>query len=454
MKLLQRVFAALIAAALVLVTLPQAEAASVSFADVSSDAWYCTAVTALAEWNMISGKADGCFHPNDPITRAEFVRLLAAVAEQEETPGTELVEQYTDVKASSWYAPYLSWAVGQKLISGTSDTTFSPDLPIDRQQMAVILYRFNKHVMGKQLSQGSAGQFTDVSSISSWAKKEVLAVGKSGLMNGYSDGSFGPRKNATRAEAAQILYNYLKRYGSFSKGCAISQLRCIMHGGGSMNSEYSTTNSLESLYDSLADGFTVIEVDFSWTSDGELVCAHNLSEDMTYDEFFSQFLLGFLNPLSMPRLAEFLEQNPQVRIVADIKSKNVEGLRKISAEYPRLVGQILPYVNHLSEYEEIKALGYPQMILSTYQMSGGERKQVSENLQFAKKNDLLAVALEYDGTAVTEQYLQQAKKECVPLLLATVNSNETLERYVQKGADGFFTDNRQLGSEKFSYLGF
>lgn len=453
----KRIFCAALAVLMVICTAPvtaQAAKQEQYFNDVSETAWYATAVNYLAKEKIIGGREDGGFHPNDTITRAELIRLLAAVSKRDCETESYLLKNYKDVNQNGWYAPYLSWALQEKLVGGTGTNTFSPDAPIDREQLALILYRFHRHVMGYRFEQGDDSLFTDTAKISSWAKKAALACADGGLLSGFEDGTFRPKNRATRAEAAQILYNYLRTYFNSLKGISNKQLRYIMHGGGDIEGEYAVSNSLNAINESVRRGNYMIELDFSWTSDGKMVCAHEVADGTTHEEFMSQTLKGDLLPMDLDTVISFLRSHPEVHIVPDFKTDNVEGLRYIAENASDILDRFVPYVTHLSEYDEIHEMGFPNLILTTYQMTGGEKKEVSKNVRFAAEHDFVAIFVPYEFTGLCEQYLSTARKENVPLLLATVNSAITMETYVQKGADGFFTNSQTLKATRFQHWGF
>lgn len=454
MNLRRKLGAALLAAALLLSGLPTARAEDGGFPDVSPEDWYALPVTALAKEGVIGGREDGKFHPNDPITRAEFLRLLSAISGREAVTEAQLIAKFKDVKLTSWYAPSVSWGVQEKLIGGMTETTFAPESPINRQQIALILYRFNKNIMGRRLPLGDSTLFSDSGNLSAWAKKEALALGEAGLISGYKDHSFRPAAQATRAEAAQILYNYLQAYKNFDLGCSNRDLRYIMHGGGDIDGRYQISNSLESVNESIRRGNNLLEIDLSWTADGFLVCAHDVPEGMTRDEFLATAIHGELTPMDLTTLANFMRTHPDVRVIPDVKRKNLDGLTVIREQCSDLLDRFLPYITRRADYEAIRQLGFPNLILTTYQMSQKERQDVRANVEFARKNDLVAIALSYENAALTKQYLAAARKEGVPMVLDTVNSAVTMESYVLQGADGFFTNSQTLKIPRFQHWGF
>lgn len=457
MKQWKRILCAMLAVLVVICTMPvtaQAAKQEQAFPDVPQNAWYAAAVNELAEQGVIGGREDGGFHPTDTITRAELLCLLLKLSGQETEAESYLLNNYKDLNQSGWYAPAVTWALQEKLVGGTGTNVFSPDAPVSREQLSLILYRFHRHVMGYRFEQGDDGLFTDTASISSWAKKAALACANGGLLSGYEDGSFRPKHRATRAEVAQILYNYQKNYRNSPKGISNRQLRYIMHGGGDFDGAYENSNSLNAVNECVVRGNYLIELDFSWTSDGKMVCAHDIADDTTHEEFMSGTLPGGLLPMDLDTVISFLRAHPEVHIVPDFKTDNVEGLRYLKENASDILDRFLPYVTHLSDYEEIASMGFPNMILTTYQMSSGEKKDADRVVHFAAEHDFTAIFIPYEFTDLCEQYLAAARKENVPLLMATVNSAITMEKYVQKGADGFFTNSQTLKATRFQHWGF
>ncbi len=117
---------------------------------------------------------------------------------------------FTDI-TGQYYNGYVQWAYMKGLVNGTSSTKFSPNAAISRQDICVIMYNYLTKYLGMNISSGSK-TFSDDSSIGSYAKTAVHAMSNIGIVNGYTDGSFGPTKSATRAEVATMfmrLYDYL-----------------------------------------------------------------------------------------------------------------------------------------------------------------------------------------------------------------------------------------------------
>lgn len=173
------------------------------FQDMDLAPWAQTAVDALLGANVVSGTAPGQFDPEGDVTRAQFTVMLAKAALL--TPVATGTTPFADVSADAWYAPYVTAAYNDGLVSGAGGV-FQPDAPVTREQMAVMV----AHLLGDSATAGDATQFDDYASIDPWAVNGINLVLGSSLMSGFPDGTFRPLELTTRAEAAVVLYNYLQ----------------------------------------------------------------------------------------------------------------------------------------------------------------------------------------------------------------------------------------------------
>ena len=156
---------------------------------------------------ILNGKADCLFKPADNITRAEFVKILAAVSGQDVSKSTGT--SFSDVNAASWYAPYVEWAYRNGIVKG-SNGNFKPSANITRQDMAVMIENFSKY-MSKTVPSMEAGKiFADDSRIASYAKDAVASLQKAGIISGDVNGKFLPQSSATRAQAAKMITVYMQ----------------------------------------------------------------------------------------------------------------------------------------------------------------------------------------------------------------------------------------------------
>ncbi|MBQ7500119.1 MAG: leucine-rich repeat protein [Clostridia bacterium] len=179
-----------------------------SFEDVSPQSWYARQVVWCSEYGYISGTGAVTFSPNQYLTRAMLVQMLARTAGIDLSVFT-YSGKFKDVKESDWYAKAVEWAITYKVTGGTSDVTFSPNAPVTREQLATFFYAFAISC-GKNVSAStSLSQYRDTGSISSWALQSVKWAVASGIISGTSNTTISPKGYATRAQAAVMFYGYL-----------------------------------------------------------------------------------------------------------------------------------------------------------------------------------------------------------------------------------------------------
>lgn len=191
------------------VTLTQKLATGVpqkAFADTENH-WGKSYILPLAELSIINGKGEGTFDPDGQITRAEFLTLTLKVGNITPTTG----EAYADVAQGAWFYNTVATAKRLGLIpeAMVADGNFYPDRNITREEMTAVLsalYEYQKPaVRGAEI-----GHFTDRASFSDWAVEPIAKAVNLGLVAGNPDGSFNAKGNATRAEAAVIMFRLLK----------------------------------------------------------------------------------------------------------------------------------------------------------------------------------------------------------------------------------------------------
>lgn len=173
-------------------------ASSNPFTDVPADAYYHDAVLWAVENGITSGTSATTFSPNAVCTRAQAVTFLWRAAGSPEPGIAE--NPFTDVASDSYYYKAVLWAVEKGITSGTSATTFSPNVTCSRAQIVTFLWR------GQQSPSVSAsGAFTDVSADAYYAKAVDWAVSE-GITSGTSATTFSPNANCTRAQIVTFLW--------------------------------------------------------------------------------------------------------------------------------------------------------------------------------------------------------------------------------------------------------
>ena len=217
--LLKRRLAAVLSAAMLFclfqcffpVSAEQAEVTAISdvpFTDVKSTKWFYDAVKAVYDAGLMNGTSDTKFDPSGVMTRAALVTLLSRLAAAD-TSDSGATLFFKDTRANAWYADAVGWAVNCGIVNGYEDNTFRPNAPILRQELAALLVRFFAHI-GLTLEEDSgSAPFTDQARIPKWARADVEALRKTGLIKGDAGGNFNPKSTASRAEVATITYRVL-----------------------------------------------------------------------------------------------------------------------------------------------------------------------------------------------------------------------------------------------------
>ena len=145
------------------------------------------------------------FEPNKAMTRAEFIAILGRF---EKVNAFTANISFQDIDMGAYYGKYVNWAKGMGLVNGMDATHFAPNKNISREEMATILYRYKQ--MKKINFDGQAKQFKDQNKIPKWAREAVKELSKSKILNGMEDGTFQGKKQLSRAEIAQIVFNMNK----------------------------------------------------------------------------------------------------------------------------------------------------------------------------------------------------------------------------------------------------
>ncbi|RJE87542.1 DUF4832 domain-containing protein [Paenibacillus sp. 1011MAR3C5] len=175
------------------------------FADMPHTHWALDAVKLLAAKGIVKGAKAEAFAPDQAVTRAEFAALVARALGLKEAAGSP----FGDVGEADWYRGYAAALHAAGIVSGKGEGRFEPDALITREEIAVIIVRALNH-LDKSLAQNiTSDSFADANAISDWAVVAVQALADAGYLHGYPDTSFKPGKQATRAEAAQLLQRLL-----------------------------------------------------------------------------------------------------------------------------------------------------------------------------------------------------------------------------------------------------
>ncbi len=172
------------------------------FTDVKRSHWYCDYAEAALVQGITGGVGAYEFAPNERLTRAMAITLLARYAAADDSAENA---GFSDVKGKTWYKTSVNWGVANGVCRGYPDNTFRPMAHISREDFITMLVRFAADdVEGKKLD------FVDKNTISEYAKKPMQKAYAIGLIEGYEDDTIRPKAELTRAEGVTILMRLIE----------------------------------------------------------------------------------------------------------------------------------------------------------------------------------------------------------------------------------------------------
>ena len=192
--------------------IPAGGCPSTGFTDVpGEDNWAHAGIDYCVANGLMSGVGGNLFAPKMTTTRAQIVQILYNLEGEPRVYGST---PFTDL-TNDWYKDAILWAYQTGVVAGTSGTTFDPDLPVTREQIAVILMEYTSRVLGlKNLcTPADLSRYPDAGSVSDWAKNAMADAVALGLISGASNGGqtlLEPQGSATREQVATILMEFCK----------------------------------------------------------------------------------------------------------------------------------------------------------------------------------------------------------------------------------------------------
>lgn len=221
----------------------------------------------------------------------------------------------------------------------------------------------------------------------------------------------------------------------------------IAHAGGAID-KMTYTNSLEALNANYDKGFRFFEIDFSWTSDAELVAIHdwkgalqaNFLESDSYltalkkSEFLELRMKSGLTQLSLENVLRWAKTKNDAHIVTDLKSDNIKALLEIKKKFAEWKQHVIPQTYNYSEYREALSLGFPRVILTIYRM----RIDPAELLDFALQEAPFAVTMPWQVAETGLAY--QLYRNNIRVYAHTVNDFNHFLNLRRLGVFGIYTD--------------
>lgn len=220
----------------------------------------------------------------------------------------------------------------------------------------------------------------------------------------------------------------------------------IAHAGGGFKS-MTYTDSIDAL-NLNHNRYDLFEIDFITTSDNEIVCMHDwdegspertfglkFTEPPTFNEFvkLTQANTKYKN-CTLSSLIAWLNENPNKRIVTDVKDHNIHVLSEIAKSFPDFAERFIPQIYSPSEYDPVRNLGYKHIIFTIYRYGKGNYSKI---LRDAKSMDLFALTMPADRA---KELAPRAKCMGIPTYAHTINTESELQKLRSQGITEIYTD--------------
>lgn len=165
---------------------------------------------------LMAGVGAKTFSPNTTSTRAQIVQILYKLS-GDTTDYSKYYTPFTDVKRGDWFYNAVAWAYDHDIVKGTGEHTFSPEMPIQREQLALILYGYAAKYAPSCLGGAvPIGSFPDAGSVSNWAYAAMSWAVGNGLISGSESNGVSylmPKSSATRAQVSAIMMRFCQLTG-------------------------------------------------------------------------------------------------------------------------------------------------------------------------------------------------------------------------------------------------
>ena len=177
------------------------------FTDVRDSDWFYDGVLSAYYQGLMTGTSQTTFSPSSSTTRGMVVTILYRL---EGEPAVTGGSSFTDVADGQWYTDAVAWAATNGIVNGMENNTFAPNSPVTREQMAAILYRYAQFSGYDVETGGELPDFADLADISQYALDALVWACQNGLINGLDGNLLSPQGTATRAQTATILTRCLE----------------------------------------------------------------------------------------------------------------------------------------------------------------------------------------------------------------------------------------------------
>lgn len=171
------------------------------FIDIPATSWISDAVDYVSAREIFNGTSASTFSPNGSMTRGMLAKVLHNL---EDGPVVDYAMGFEDVNPNAYYGEAVRWAASKGIVDGYSDDTFGPEDSINREQLAVMLWRY----AGTPTSNYNLDRFIDADEISGYALEAMLWATENGIISGTTSTTISPKDTATRAQVAAMLMRF------------------------------------------------------------------------------------------------------------------------------------------------------------------------------------------------------------------------------------------------------
>lgn len=177
-----------------------------AFTDVSDSHWYSDAVAYCVKKGYMNGMSDTVFSPNTVLTREQFVLILANMAGVDTSEYKAYDSGMSDIPTDKWFSGAVYWAVKEGYVSGISEGVFGRGMSITRSQLARLLYLYAERQGADMTVEGDPFEgFADVIKVQPWAYDNLRWAVSRGIITGIKSDELSPNTTATRAQAARMI---------------------------------------------------------------------------------------------------------------------------------------------------------------------------------------------------------------------------------------------------------
>lgn len=175
-----------------------------AFSDVKESDWFYEDVRYAREYELMSGTSESEFSPMGSTTRGMIVTILWRLENKPDGSGVK----FDDVAEDAYYHDAVIWAASNKIVSGYSDTEFGPNDTATREQFAAIMHRYAAYKGYDTSGRTELDKYADKGQISDYALDSIKWANETGLITGTSDTTISPKDNVQRCQAAAILKRF------------------------------------------------------------------------------------------------------------------------------------------------------------------------------------------------------------------------------------------------------